>query len=147
AEAIRRAHGYSPESRMVAWVPPYHDMGLIGSILQPVYTGFPCVMMSPTAFLLRPLRWLSAITAFRATTSGGPNFAFDLCTRKSGPEQRARLDLSSWEVAYCGAEPVRRQTLERFAQSFASCGFRRSALYPCYGLAEATLIVSGVKHG
>jgi acyl-CoA synthetase (AMP-forming)/AMP-acid ligase II len=144
---IQRAHVYSRDSRMVTWLPPYHDMGLIGSILQPVYTGFSCVHMSPTQFLFKPIRWLEAITATRATTSGAPNFAFDLCAAKVRPEQKATLDLSSWDLAYCGAEPVRADTLDRFAQAFASCGFRRRAFYPCYGLAEGTLIVTGVTKG
>jgi 8-amino-7-oxononanoate synthase len=127
----------------VFWLPSYHDMGLIGGILQPLYVGRPNVLMSPMTFLQKPFRWLSAITRFRGTTSGGPNFAYDLCVRKITREQRKQLDLSSWEVAFNGAEPVREETLERFAESFAPCGFRREAFYPCYGLAEATLIVSG----
>jgi len=145
--AIRAAHGYSVGSRMVTWLPPYHDMGLIGSILQPVFTGFSCVHMSPTQFLLKPLRWLEAITVTRATTSGAPNFAFDLCSAKVRSDQKAALDLSSWELAYCGAEPVRADTMERFVRTFEPCGFQRRALYPCYGLAEGTLIVTGGKHG
>jgi 8-amino-7-oxononanoate synthase len=127
----------------VFWLPSYHDMGLIGGILQPLYVGRPNVLMSPMTFLQKPFRWLSAISRFRGTTSGGPNFAYDLCVRKITREQRKRLDLSSWEVAFNGAEPVREETLERFAESFGPCGFRREAFYPCYGLAEATLIVSG----
>ncbi len=127
----------------VFWLPSYHDMGLIGGILQPMYLGQPNVLMSPMTFLQKPLRWLSAISRFRGTTSGGPNFAYDLCVRKITPEQRKTLDLSSWRVAFNGAEPVRHETLERFAEAFAPCGFRREAFYPCYGLAEATLIVSG----
>ncbi|HEY5920126.1 MAG TPA: fatty acyl-AMP ligase [Kofleriaceae bacterium] len=147
SEVIRRAHEYHEHTRMVAWVPPYHDMGLIGSIIQPVYAGFPCTLMSPMTFLRKPLSWLQAITQIRATSSGAPNFAFDLCARKVTAEQRHKLDLSSWDVAYCGSESVRRDTLERFTQTFASCGFRRSALYPCYGLAEATLIATGATKG
>ncbi len=127
----------------VFWLPSYHDMGLIGGILQPLYVGRPNVLMSPMTFLQKPFRWLSAISRFQGTTSGGPNFAYDLCVRKITREQRKKLDLSSWEVAFNGAEPVREETLERFAESFAPCGFRRDAFYPCYGLAEATLIVSG----
>ncbi len=127
----------------VFWLPSYHDMGLIGGILQPLYVGVPNVLMSPMTFLQKPFRWLSAITRFRGTTSGGPNFAYDLCVRKITREQRKSLDLSCWEVAFNGAEPVREETLERFAETFAPCGFRREAFYPCYGLAEATLIVSG----
>ncbi len=101
------------------------------------------MLMSPVAFLQRPLRWLQAISRYGATTSGGPNFAYDLCVRKISPEQRAALDLSSWSVAFNGAEPIRAETLDRFAEAFAPCGFRREAFYPCYGLAEATLFVSG----
>lgn len=127
----------------VYWLPCYHDMGLIGGILQPVYVGRPNVMMAPMSFLQKPLRWLRAITRFGATTSGGPNFAYDLCVRKIQPEQLEDLDLSTWQVAFNGAEPVHAETLDRFAEKFAPCGFRREAFYPCYGLAEAALIVSG----
>ncbi len=127
----------------VFWLPSYHDMGLIGGILQPLYVGRPNVLMSPMSFLQKPYRWLSAITRFRGTTSGGPNFAYDLCVRKITPEQRKTLDLSSWRVAFNGAEPVRAETLDAFTEAFAPCGFRREAFYPCFGLAEATLIVSG----
>jgi acyl-CoA synthetase (AMP-forming)/AMP-acid ligase II len=128
---------------MLGWLPLYHDMGLIGNVLQPLYVGGRSILMSPWSFLQRPGRWLSAITKYRATTSGGPNFAYALCVRKVKPEQRATLDLSSWRVAYNGAEPVRADTLELFARTFAPVGFRREAFYPCYGLAEATLFVSG----
>ncbi len=127
----------------VFWLPSYHDMGLIGGILQPLYVGRPNVLMSPMAFLQKPYRWLSAITRFGGTTSGGPNFAYDLCLRKITPEQKETLDLSTWQVAFNGAEPVREETTERFCEVFGPCGFRREAFYPCYGLAEATLIVSG----
>jgi acyl-CoA synthetase (AMP-forming)/AMP-acid ligase II len=145
SDVIRTVAGYSRDTRMVTWLPPYHDMGLIGSILQPVYTGFECVHMSPTQFLFKPLRWLEAITATRATTSGAPNFAFELCVSKVRPEQLERLDLRSWEHAYCSAEPIRAETLDRFARAFESCGFDRRAYYPCYGLAETTLVATGVK--
>ncbi|MCR4413399.1 MAG: fatty acyl-AMP ligase, partial [Thermoguttaceae bacterium] len=127
----------------VFWLPSYHDMGLIGGILQPLYVGRPNILMSPVAFLQKPYRWLSAITRFGATTSGGPNFAYDLCVRKITDEQKATLDLSTWQVAFNGAEPVREDTIERFCEAFAPCGFRREAFYPCFGMAEATLIVSG----
>lgn len=127
----------------VFWLPSYHDMGLVGGILTPLFNAVPNVLMSPMSFLQRPFRWLQAISNYQATTSGGPNFAYDLCVRKITPEQRATLDLSSWRVAFNGAEPVRSETLDRFAETFESCGFRREAFYPCYGLAEATLIVSG----
>lgn len=134
---------HNSETRAVIWLPPYHDMGLIGGILQPLYVGFPVVMMSPAAFLQRPLRWLQAISTYRATTSGGPNFAYDLCVEKITPEQRQLLDLRNWDLAFSGAEPVHPKTLERFTAAFTPCGFRQEAFYPCYGLAEATLFVSG----
>ena len=131
----------------VFWLPCYHDMGLVGGVLCPLFQGAPNVIMSPMSFLQRPFRWLQAISRYRATTSGGPNFAYDLCVRKITPQQRATLDLSSWAVAFNGAEPVRSETLDRFSEMFEPCGFRREAFYPCYGLAEATLIVSGgLKH-
>ncbi|MBW4666566.1 MAG: amino acid adenylation domain-containing protein [Cyanomargarita calcarea GSE-NOS-MK-12-04C] len=135
---------HSSESKFVTWLPMYHDMGLIGGILQPLYGGFPCIIMPPTSFLQRPYRWLQVISRYRGTTSGGPNFAYDLCVQKITSEQKATLDLSSWNVAFNGAEPIRHETLERFAQTFAECGFRREAFYPCYGMAETTLMVSGV---
>jgi 8-amino-7-oxononanoate synthase len=127
----------------VFWLPSYHDMGLVGGVLSPLYQGAPNVIMSPMSFLQRPFRWLQAISRYRAIVSGGPNFAYDLCVRKITPQQRATLDLSSWTIAFNGAEPVRAETLDRFAEMFEPCGFRREAFYPCYGLAEATLIVSG----
>jgi len=127
----------------VSWLPPYHDMGLIGGVLQPLYVGAPMILMSPVAFLQKPLRWLQAISRYKATTSGGPNFAYDLCVRKIKPQQWASLDLSSWEVAFNGAEPVRADTLDRFAATFEPYGFRREAFYPCYGMAETTLFVAG----
>ena len=140
---IQRAFGTGPGSSIVGWLPLYHDMGLIGNVLQPLYAGVPCILMSPVAFLQRPLRWLQAISRYQATTSGGPNFAYELCIRKIRPEDRNGLDLSSWRVAFNGAEPVRLETLNRFTAQFADCGFRREAFVPCYGLAEATLFVSG----
>lgn len=136
---------HSAESKFVTWLPMYHDMGLIGGILQPLYGGFPCIVMPPASFLQRPYRWLQAISQYQGTTSGGPNFAYDLCVQKITPEQKASLDLSSWSVAFNGAEPIRRNTLEQFAEAFAECGFRREAFYPCYGMAETTLMVSGVQ--
>jgi amino acid adenylation domain-containing protein len=140
---IQHAFQQTEESVILGWLPLYHDMGLIGNVIQPLYVGARCILMSPTAFLQKPLRWLEAIARYRATTSGGPNFAFDLCARKITEEQRATLDLSSWTVAFNGSEPVRAETMERFAETFAMCGFRREAFAPCYGLAEATLIVTG----
>jgi amino acid adenylation domain-containing protein len=140
---IGAAFEQDEDSVVVSWLPLYHDMGLIGGVLQPLHAGARCVLMSPVAFLQKPLRWLAAISRYRGTTSGGPNFAYDLCARRIGPEEREGLDLSSWRVAFNGAEPVRAGTLERFAEAFAPCGFRREAFYPCYGLAEATLFVTG----
>ncbi|HSE19509.1 MAG TPA: amino acid adenylation domain-containing protein, partial [Pyrinomonadaceae bacterium] len=140
---IKRAFNQSQESIIVGWLPLYHDMGLIGNLLQPLYLGARCILMSPLDFLRNPFEWLQTISRYRGTTSGGPNFAYDLCVRKVSPAQKARLDLSSWNVAFNGAEPVRAETLDRFAGAFAECGFRREAFRPCYGLAEATLMVSG----
>ncbi|MDJ0574663.1 MAG: fatty acyl-AMP ligase [Xenococcaceae cyanobacterium MO_234.B1] len=142
-QAIYRCFQHSSQSRGVIWLPPYHDMGLIGGILQPLYGNFPVVLMSPLMFLQNPLRWLKAISRYRGTTSGGPNFAYDLCLRKFKPEQNLDLDLSSWDLAFNGAEPINYQTLEKFAATFAPYGFSTEAFYPCYGMAEATLIVSG----
>jgi natural product biosynthesis luciferase-like monooxygenase protein len=147
-EIVRRGFGHEYGlSPFVGWLPLFHDMGLIGNVLQPLYMGSPLTFMSPMAFLQRPLRWLEAVSHFRAFTSGGPNFAYDLCVRKVTEADKARLDLSCWKVAFNGAEPVRQETLERFAQAFAPCGFSRQALYPCYGLAEATLFVTGAASG
>jgi acyl-CoA synthetase (AMP-forming)/AMP-acid ligase II len=131
------------QSVTVLWLPLFHDMGLIGNLLQSFYLGSQCFMMPPEAFVVKPVRWLQAIERYEAHTSGGPNFSYDLCVNKITPEQKATLDLSCWQVAFNGAEPVRAKTLARFAEEFAPCGFRPSALYPCYGLAEATLFVSG----
>lgn len=131
------------QSIYVTWLPLYHDMGLIGTVLQPLYAGVPSILMSPLAFLQKPFRWLQAISRYKASVSGGPNFAYDLCVRKVTPEQRASLDLSTWQVAFNGAEPVRGETLARFTETFKESGFRPEAFFPCYGLAEATLFVSG----
>jgi len=141
---IHKSFEHTPNSKGVVWLPPYHDMGLIGGVLQPLYGGFPVVLMSPLAFLKKPLRWLQAISRYKATTSGGPNFAYELLCKRITSEQLSSLDLSSWEVAFTGAEPIRVQTLERFTSYFADCGFRKEAFYPCFGLAETTLITSGV---
>jgi acyl-CoA synthetase (AMP-forming)/AMP-acid ligase II len=142
-ELIR--HGFAMDETSVGliWLPPYHDMGLIGGILGPLYIGRPCTLMSPLDFLQRPVRWLNALSKYGGTVSGGPNFAYDLVARKVTPQQKANLDLSKWRVAFNGAEPVRKETIERFSAAFAECGFRKEAFYTCYGLAEATLIVTG----
>lgn len=126
----------------IFWLPPYHDMGLIGGILQPIYSGAPFTIMPHLMFLQRPFRWLQAISRYKATISGGPNFAYDLCTKKIKPEQRDQLDLSSWRLAFNGAEPVYHKSLDGFAAYFAPCGFQKSNFLPCYGLAESTLLVT-----
>jgi amino acid adenylation domain-containing protein len=144
-ELMRRAFGNDEATMVAGWLPLYHDMGLIGNVLQTLYLGASAVLMPPVAFLQKPLRWLEAISRYRATTSGGPDFAYELCVRRISPEERERLDLSSWRSAFNGAERVRAETLERFCDAFEPCGFRRDAFYPCYGLAEATLIVSGAR--
>ncbi len=140
---IYKAHGHSPESVLVSWLPTYHDMGLIGQVLQSLYAGAHCILMAPATFLRRPRLWLETISRFRGTTSGGPNFAYDLCVQRIGTQELQGLDLSSWQVAFNGAEPVRASTLEGFAHHFAASGFQRHAFFPCYGLAEATLFVAG----
>jgi len=142
-QIIQTAFGNSEKSICVSWLPLFHDMGLIGHVIQPIYVGFTNILMSPTAFLQKPIRWLKAISQYRATTSGGPNFAYDLCVQKIKPEDLANLDLSSWDLAYSGAEPVRAETMEQFFQKFAPCGFNYNAFYPCYGMAETTLLVTG----
>ena len=143
ASLIFHVFEHTETDSYVSWLPVFHDMGFMVGVLQPLYAGIRAVVMSPVSFLQRPARWLEAISRYRATTSGGPNFAYDLCVRKITTADAAKLDLSSWSVAFNGAEPVRAETLDRFASRFESCGFRRAALYPCYGLAEATLIVTG----
>jgi acyl-CoA synthetase (AMP-forming)/AMP-acid ligase II/acyl carrier protein len=142
---IKKRFLQDENSRSVLWVPPSHDMGLVGGVFQPLYAGYPGTLMPPLSFLQRPSRWLQAISALRATTSAAPNFAYDLCVRKISRTQRDSLDLSSWAVAINGAEPVQPQTIERFSEYFAPCGFRPDAFCPSYGLAEGTLIVSGEK--
>jgi len=140
---MRESLRYDDDTVIVSWLPMYHDMGLIGNILAGVYNGAPCYLMSHTDFLQKPACWLQAISKYRATFSGGPNFAYDLCVRKARQEQLEGLDLSCWRTAFNGSEPVRSETLRQFAEAFSPYGFRPEALYPCYGLAEATLFVSG----
>ncbi|MGX4693979.1 fatty acyl-AMP ligase [Streptomyces sp. JNUCC 63] len=133
-------HGHE---MFVSWLPVYHDMGLIGPVLNTVHLGVTATLFSPLHFLQRPERWLTAITRYRPHTSGGPNFAYELCLKHATPGLLDDLDLSGWKVAFNGAEPVRAATLRRFTETFGAAGFRREALYPCYGLAEATLMVTG----
>lgn len=127
----------------VSWLPQYHDLGLIGGVLMTLYVGTTTVVMSPGAFLMRPMRWLEAMSRHGAVISGAPNFAYQWCIQRSTPEQRAALDLSNWEVALNGGEPVNPATLQAFSEAFAPAGFAPEALLPVYGLAEATLGVSG----
>lgn len=140
---IQKAFGLTEKSVSVSWLPSFHDMGLIDGIIQPLYTGFLGVVMSPESFLKNPVLWLLAITKYRVTHSGGPNLGYELCTRRVAPEQQDSLDLSSWMSAYNGAEPVRRKTLENFVNKFQRSGFKSRYFYPCYGMAEATLMISG----
>ena len=147
AEMIRRQFGYHDQSTFVSWLPIYHDMGLIGNLLQPLYLGTSTVLMPPAAFLQKPVRWLAAISRQRARTTGAPNFAFDLCARVITAEQKAELDLSCLELIYNGSEPIDARAFDRFADAFASCGLRRTSLYACYGMAETTLLATGGKPG
>lgn len=135
--------GVDAQTLCVSWLPAYHDMGLMGMILEPVYLGASSILMAPASFLQQPMRWLQAVSRFRANTTGAPNFAFDLCVHKATPEVIASLDLSCLDLAFTGSEPVQAQTLKRFYETFAPCGLREEALYPCYGMAEATLFISG----
>ncbi len=146
-EAIQRGMGVGPGDSFVSWAPLYHDMGLIGGLMQPLYSGIPLVLTSPRYFLERPVRWLELISRYRGTYSGGPDFAFRLCLERVKDAQLAQLDLSSWRVAYTGAEPVRADTEIDFIARFAAAGFDPGAVYPCYGLAEATLFVTGGRRG
>ncbi|MFZ5635065.1 MAG: amino acid adenylation domain-containing protein [Pseudomonadota bacterium] len=146
-EMIRRAFGHDDETVVVGWLPFYHDMGLFGNILQSVFIGSPCVLFSSTEFFREPIRWPEAIARFGGTTSGGPNFAYDLCARRIAPAQLADLDLRRWRLAFNGAEPVQAETLARFSRLFAPTGFLPEAFYPCYGMAEATLFVTGPPPG
>ena len=141
-QAIAIATHVSERSVGVSWLPPYHDMGLT-CILLPVYVGFMVAHMLPNQFLFRPLCWLEAVTRYRVTICAAPNFAYEICTNRIAEEQRSQLNLSSWEVALNGAEPIRHETLNRFSKAFAGCGFKSTTMQPCYGLAEATLWVSG----
>ena len=144
SEVIYQSFGHHDRTKILMWLPMFHDMGLIGGVMQPLYTGLPAVLMSPIALAQQPFLWLKAISKYKITTSGGPNFAYDLLCQKVTDEQRASLDLSSWEVAFTGAEPVRAETLAKFAELYQPCGFNREAFYPCYGMAEATLFITGI---
>lgn len=143
SQEMSRKFETSTASTMVSWLPPYHDMGLILGILHPLFVGFPAHLMAPAAFIRKPLDWLRMIARHKATISGGPNFAFDLCVSRALMSAPEPMDLSSWRVAFNGAEPVHPSTLRRFAATFGRYGFASKSLHPCYGLAENTLMVSG----
>ncbi len=143
--AITSAFEHNRTSVGLTWLPAFHDMGLVGGLLNTIFFGRPSVVMSPMAFLQKPIRWLRAISQYGVTVSGGPNFAYDLCCDKISDADCLDLDLSTWEVAYNGAEPIRAETLERFTQKFAPYGFRPETHFPCYGMAETTLILTGSK--
>ncbi len=147
SRSIYTAMDHGPDTVFVGWLPLFHDMGLIGNVLQPVFAGIPSTLMSPASFLQRPMRWLEAIAEYRATTSGGPNFAYDLCVGSVKDEDLARLDLHSWQVAFNGAEPIRPASIKAFSDKFAICGFTPDAHYACYGMAETTLIITGATAG
>ena len=139
---LQKAFRIDPQDMAVSWLPLFHDMGLVGNVLMSLYVGVPLVLLSPLDFVQQPLRWLQAITRYEAAASGGPSFAYQLCIERITPAERSTLDLGSWRVAFCGAEPVRADVLRRFSEAFAPCGFRPEAFCPGYGLAEATLAVS-----
>lgn len=152
-EAIRQSFGIEVDhsgreqiATGVFWLPAYHDMGLIGGILTPLYVGGRSVLMAPTAFLQKPMRWLEAIDEYEANISGAPNFAYEYCVKRTTPEERAKLDFSSWQLAFCGAEPIRAETVRQFTEAFAASRFRADAFYPCYGLAENTLLAAGSEY-
>jgi acyl-CoA synthetase (AMP-forming)/AMP-acid ligase II/acyl carrier protein len=151
-ERIRQSFGIGDleedvaSSTGVSWLPAYHDMGLIGGILTAMYMGGRTVLMSPTAFLQRPMRWLQAISDYHGIISGAPNFAYEYCVRRISAEERATLDLSRWRLAFCGAEPIRSETLVHFAEAFGDVGFKFKSFLPCYGLAESTLLVAGADY-
>ncbi|MDH6098907.1 fatty acyl-AMP ligase [Anabaenopsis sp. FSS-46] len=140
---IQKAFQLTEKSVSVTWLPSFHDMGLIDGIIQPLYTGFLGIVMSPESFLKNPILWLKAITKYRAAHSGSPNLGYELCVQRITSEEQKTLDLSSWVSAYNGADPIRRKTLESFINKFQSSGFKSQCFYPCYGMAEATLMISG----
>jgi acyl-CoA synthetase (AMP-forming)/AMP-acid ligase II len=146
-EMIKSGFGNDEHIVGVNWLPLFHDMGLVGNVLQPLFLGITCIHMSPLEFVQKPVRWLRAISDYKGTTSGGPTFGYAHCLARIKEEDCAGLDLSSWRLAYCGAEPVNAQVLDAFAERFAPYGFNASSFYPCYGMAETTLIVTGPTAG
>jgi acyl-CoA synthetase (AMP-forming)/AMP-acid ligase II len=146
-EMIRFAFGNTRNSTHVSWLPLYHDAGLISNVLQSLYVGALCVLMAPVTFMQRPAIWLRAISDYRAEVAGGPNFTFDLCVDRLAAMRTENLDLSRWAVAFNGAEPVRHETIRRFVSAFAPFGFSPCAVHPGYGMAEATVMISGLQRG
>lgn len=144
---IQEAFGHGENEIVVSWLPLFHDMGLIGNVFQPLFLGATAVLMSPMAFLMRPMVWLKAISDFGCTTSGGPDFAYRHCLDRLDGIDIGALDLSKWRVAFNGSENVREETMNAFSRKFAAVGFSKSAFLPCYGLAEATLLITGGGHG
>ena len=140
---IQEAGNITTSDIAISWLPTFHDMGLIFGVIQPLYTGFLGVIMSPESFLQKPILWLEAITQYHGTISGSPNLGYSLCTQKISPEQQQSLDLHRWRIAYSGSEPIRKKTLEEFSDNFNKTGFQSHYFYPCYGMAEATLMISG----
>jgi acyl-CoA synthetase (AMP-forming)/AMP-acid ligase II len=140
---LQMAFGHNETTRFVGWLPLYHDMGLIGVVFQSLYLGVPAVLLAPLTFLTSPVTWLQAISRWKATTSGAPSFAYELCVQRATAENMEGVDLSSWSLAFNGAEPVKAQVINAFIEKFAPHGFREEAFYPCYGMAEATLFVTG----
>ncbi len=140
---IKASFDHSHETIVVGWLPVYHDMGLIGNIIQPLFVGGTLIFMPPTAFIQKPIRWIQALSSYKATTGGAPNFAYDLCVTAIGDEALEGIDLSHWKIAYNGAETIRPNTIRRFVEKFKKVGFRETAYFPCYGMAETTLIITG----
>ncbi|MGZ5787890.1 MAG: condensation domain-containing protein, partial [Burkholderiaceae bacterium] len=147
SRSIYTAMEHGPDTVFVGWLPLFHDMGLIGNVLQPIYAGIPSTLMAPASFLQRPMRWLEAISKYKATTSGGPNFSYDLCVDSIKDEDLVQLDLRSWTIAFNGAEPIRPETLRTFSDKFSRCGFDPASHYACYGMAETTLLITGAEPG
>lgn len=139
---IRQSFDIGDDDVIVSWLPLYHDMGLIGSLLQSIFSGIPCVLMSPGYFLARPVRWLEAISRYGGTVSGGPDFAYRLCAERIPDTALQALNLDCWKVAFSGAEPIREDSLRLFSDKFTAWGFKADKFFPCYGLAEATLYVT-----
>ncbi len=146
SEVIKKAFGHDKNLTVVTWLPPYHDMGLIGTLFQPIYVGGKNIIIKPFDFLKNPVIWLNAITKYEGTTAGCPNFALDLLVERISPEQKTDIDLSSLKVLFCGSEPIRSSSLKNFTQAFGQCAFTEDMFLPCYGLAENTLMLTGIHH-